>query len=80
MNCLRLSARRVHSLSIVPKRGQIAKAGSPLRSQFHKGLATHSPTTGVSLASETRPVTKVEKIILDTIKVGWFRLSNYSVE
>ena len=67
-------------MSIIPKRGQIAKAGSPLRSQFHKGLATHSPTTGVSLASETRPVTKVEKIILDTIKVGWFRLGNYSVE
>ncbi|KAF9787471.1 S-adenosyl-L-methionine-dependent methyltransferase [Thelephora terrestris] len=70
MNCLPRVTRSVYVLSTIPKHRHFGKVGSQLRSQFHRGFATHSSTAGVSLAGETRPVTKIEKIILDTIKAN----------
>ena len=69
MNSLRQSARWVRALPRVANHTHSIKHGSRLGPQFRRGLATHASATRVNLTSETRSITKVEKIILDTIKV-----------
>jgi len=66
MNSLRQSARRIHVLSRTAKHRRAIQPGSQL---ILRNLATHGAGIGANLTSQTRPVTRVEKIILDTIKV-----------
>ena len=80
MNCLRQPARQVYAFPKITNHRHSVKARSQLESQFRKGFATHGTTGGVNTADKTRPVTKVEKIILDTIKVCLFLPLKYCVE
>lgn len=66
MNRLRQSTRWVHAWPRTTNHSHRVKAGSQLQSQIRRNLITYST------AAEARSVTKVEKIILDTIKVGQF--------
>ena len=80
MSCLRRSARLGLVLKKVPDRRHTVKAGSQFESRFRRNLTTHGAAAGAGTTGETRPVTKVEKIILDTIKVGQFPALKCSLE
>ena len=81
MNCLRRSTRWVHALPRSPNQWYPlnVKAGGQFGLQFRRSLATHDPAAGSELAGEARSVTKVEKILLDTIKVGYLHRRKCSV-
>lgn len=80
MNSLRQSARWARALPRIPKHARSIEPGGRLGCQFRRALATHGSATGASLTNETRSVTKVEKIILDTIKVSHDGVRSDSVE
>lgn len=80
MNCLGQPPRWIQALPRIKNRRQAVKAATQLQSRFLGNLTAHGATTGVNAAGETRPVTKVEKLILDTIKVGQFLPFKYGVE
>lgn len=76
MNSLRLFARWTRPL---PRTANCKRTVYP-GSQFQRNLATHGHVIDPNLTTEARPVTKVEKIILDTIKVGLWSFCGCNVE